>query len=275
MQNENNNNYNYIDKSIKRGLGILIAILVIFGFVVYSKLNSIQLQIDRLHDMTQNNMNYEDVTYSQIKEIIAQQLENQTFLNVQSEWSGEYKDNKIYLDCNVILNQAKESDVITLFYKNNDDITWKSETLTKDASLRYDGKLTLDLFKTYEYYVVLEGETMQASKVASIPREYYLIEPMELNAAEIGTRNGKTISVNIYWNSPETYKSLIKGISFKSYRIDIYSEGKVIDSQIIENIPKEYTSVILFEDYDVIVDKIVTVAILTDGLEIEGLVFYR
>jgi len=86
-------------------------------------------------------------------------------------------------------------------------------------------------------------------------------------------RNGKDESVYIYFEDPYMYKTRIKGLTFQSYRIDIYSGDNVIDSHTVKDVLKEDTREIVFKDYEETVDKIVIVAIITDGLELEQVIY--
>jgi|GEM_PF-5432899 len=258
-------------KTLQSRINILIIIVLIVSIVLYSKFNSIEQRLDYINNAVNNNSMF-NVNYSQIADIVAEELENQTYLNVQTQWSGEYDNKHINIDCTAILNQASKDDIVKLFYKDDNSSQYKSVTLVKDEGLRYSGSFTVELFKEYEYYVTLEGETLKSSKIAPIPREHYLIEPIKFGA-EVGMRNGKDESVNIYFDNYLIYKTLIKGLTFESYRIDIYSNQNLIDSKTIIDVLEEDKSEILFKDYDETIDRIVIVAILNDGLELEQVIY--
>ena len=266
MEKQNDNN-----QKILNILYIILAGIVVISFIFYSKLNNIEQKLDQINSgMQYNSGTYID--YSQIEDIVAEQLENQTYLNVQTEWSSQYKENKIYLDCSVILNQAQEDDAVKIYIRKDGDASYTSTELTKKEGLRYSGNVTLDLFEVYDYYVTLEGATIQSSKAEPIPREYYFIDSIKLGA-EVGMKNGIDTSVIIYLEDPFTIKNLIKGLNYEYYRIDIYSNNKIIDSKMIDDVMDSEQIEILFEDYKEPVDKIVLVTVLTDGIEKED-VFY-
>ncbi len=267
MENKDKNKKTSISRAV---MVIILGAFLIFFYVTTTKLSNMENTINNLQQSLSEIQMDQSGQCKQISNLISESMESQTYLNIDPEWTSEYKNGEIHLTFNAVINKASKQDNAFIFYKDINKSQWQTSNLQNTQGLNYSGLLTLDTFKQYEYYVMLDNEYSIASKIKDIPEEYYYVRPTFLHGSEIGLKNGKDNSIVLHWRTQKDIS--ISGITYDSYDINIF-HGDSCTTQRLQSIPQEGITIINFDDFTQDIDKITIVATLPDGKQITQTVY--